>query len=346
MNWCTTQNGKYQLCVQEIWDNNPPGSGSSLSTQGDDSSSGELEGWAIGLIVIFVLIIVGCAGYWIGVIFFGVTNCFKYHGEPYHNKDVYYDDSRSRASGYTSRYGEGRDRPLQLTNGSQYSERRGRPLQLTNGSQYSRRDYNQDQQQMLALPYYDDSYSIKTFGTKKSVQQQQRRIKPARDPTMYIPGQEDKPDPDADVLMLTNGGGGGGGKSISSSRRYYDEDESTVQSMKPKREPTMYVDGNATIDEEVSEEGAYSVVHSDTERYRKEDGEDDYDDYKKSKYMTSETNAEYSRGRRDEPIYYDNDIDDYTNSQSGGPSFVTEDPPESVPSRSKKSKKSKKSSRR
>ena len=189
MNWCTTQNGKYQLCVQEIWDdNNPPGS--SLSTQGDDSSSGELEGWAIGLIVIFVLIIVGCAGYWIGVIFFGVTNCFKYHDEPYHNKDVYYDDSRSRASGYTSRYGEGRDRPLQLTNGSQYSERRGRPLELTNGSQYSRRDYNQDQQQMLALPY-DDSYSIKTFGTKKSVQQQQRRIKPARDPTMYIPGQED-----------------------------------------------------------------------------------------------------------------------------------------------------------
>jgi len=68
-----------------------------------------------------------------------------------------------------------------------------------------------------------DSFTINTRGTKQRV---------SRDPTMYIPGQEGKPDPDTDdVLMITNGD--------ASSRRYYEDPP-----LRPKRDPTMYVEGD------------------------------------------------------------------------------------------------------
>ena len=54
-------------------------------------------------------------------------------------------------------------------------------------------------------------------------------ITQGRDPTMYIPGQEDKPDPDYESSWFSESNG---------SLRYYEDPP-----LKPKREPTMYIDG-------------------------------------------------------------------------------------------------------
>ena len=193
MNWCTSQNGKYDLCVQEIKKPSSPTAGSfdvfGSSSGGD---SGGLAGWAIGLITIFMLIIVCCGGYWIAVIFCGVTNCFKFDDEQRTtvlDKNMYFDDE------------------------SQYT-----------GAQQSR---------VLALRSRadDDSYTLNSYGDRT----RRYNSRPRRDPTMYIPGQDELPDPDSDVLMLTDNSSRSGG---SSTRRYYEDPP-----LKPKRDPTMYMDG-------------------------------------------------------------------------------------------------------
>ena len=191
MNWCTSQNGKYELCVQEIEKpSSPTASFDVFGSSGDSGSdSGGLAGWAIGLITIFMLIIVCCGGYWIAVIFCGLTNVFKFDDESRTtvlDKNMYFDDT------------------------SQYT-----------GAQQSR---------VLALRSRadDDSYTLNSYGDRT-----RRNNRPRRDPTMYIPGQDELPDPDADVLMLNDDA-----RSRGSSRRYYEDPP-----LKPKRDPTMYMDG-------------------------------------------------------------------------------------------------------
>ena len=69
-----------------------------------------------------------------------------------------------------------------------------------------------------------------------------RGTRVGRDPTMYVPGGSRRPDPSVsgDVLMITDGG-----HYSPYSRRYgedYDDSKSR-RSSRPKRDPTMYVDG-------------------------------------------------------------------------------------------------------
>jgi hypothetical protein len=124
-------------------------------------------------------------------------------------------------------------------NGGRKSRRRasGDDRSRRNRDRRSRRNrHNEDSEEddgdvqiVLAEPqdpqFHDDSFTVNTYGTRASK-------KPGKDPTMYVPGQEDKPDPDSDILMLTDGADASG-------RRYYVEDPP----LKPKRDPTMYVQG-------------------------------------------------------------------------------------------------------
>jgi len=168
-----------------------------------------------------------------------------------------YDDRRSqRPLALTNGYDDDRrsQRPLALTNGDD-GRRSQRHLALTNGddrgisnSGRSRRNKS-SKQQPLALTagsHYQSSRTMNTRGTSSSKKSSVKRIKPACDPSLYIPGQEDKPDPEGsiadEVLMLTAGAPSG------NSRKYYDDDNTPPP--KVKREPTMYIDGEATIEED------------------------------------------------------------------------------------------------
>mmetsp|Transcript_5616 Transcript_5616/g.12239 ORF Transcript_5616/g.12239 Transcript_5616/m.12239 type:complete len:700 (+) Transcript_5616:209-2308(+) len=262
LNMCTSHNGKFELCAKEIERPSPPTPTSQSqpsqpfpppapsviiqSTPSGGSSGGDgggLPGWAIALIVIIVLIILCCIGYFIW------ASCFRdqdHETKQLHN-NIYMDGGRG---GERSMYGDSRsrrsrrdDKDLYLTNGrseaaSEYTSRRSRGG--GGRSRRSRRDRDRgeddddDVQIVLAEPqdpqFDDDVFTINTYGTSKN------RNRPGRDPTSYVPGQEDRPDPDS-------GGGGGGGdllmiKDGASSRRYYEDPP-----LKPKRDPTMYGGG-------------------------------------------------------------------------------------------------------
>ena len=391
MNWCTVKNGRYDLCVlaPNVFDpssvENEDGSASSKG----GSSSG-LAGWSIALIVIIVLLVVGCALYWIGVVCYGLPNCLKYDYYQSKNDDIYF-DSRSRATEYTNdrqsrrRRNDERDdkilmltngyddrrsqRPLALTNGGDdrrsqrplaltngYDDRRSqRPLALTNGedreinsSGRSRR--NKSSSKPLALtagPHYQSSRTINTRGTSSSKKSSVKRIKPARDPSLYIPGQEDKPDPEGsiadEVLMLTAGAPSG------NSRKYYDDDNTPPP--KVKREPTMYIDGEATIEEDEpvqlksamkKEKSSFSVIDNKEENKRYPD------------YMASFKTEDYDMPPQQQEEDDDEEEDGYYIDaiSQGEPSFLTEEPSYATQSKaqsraqSEYSRKKKKSNRR
>jgi len=84
------------------------------------------------------------------------------------------------------------------------------------------------QQVVCSNPQYpsfdDNSFSINTYSTNH---------RKARDPTMFIPGRRSQPDPGATYI------GGSTNRYGGSSRRHYSEEPP----LKPKRDPTMYVDG-------------------------------------------------------------------------------------------------------
>eukprot|EP00579_Thalassiosira_antarctica_P009147 CAMPEP_0201901826 /NCGR_PEP_ID=MMETSP0902-20130614/54634_1 /ASSEMBLY_ACC=CAM_ASM_000551 /TAXON_ID=420261 /ORGANISM="Thalassiosira antarctica, Strain CCMP982" /LENGTH=679 /DNA_ID=CAMNT_0048435801 /DNA_START=52 /DNA_END=2092 /DNA_ORIENTATION=- len=334
LNFCTSQSGKYELCVKEIF--NPTAPSSPVVSQNDSGGgSGEggddgLPGWGIALIIIAVLLLLACLGYIIFLI------CFTddYNDTKEINNNIYLEDEKSRASGYTSRRS-----PRSTRSG----KTRSRQIVLAE-PQDSKSD--------------DGSFTINTHASKKTYASKQRQ---GRDPTMYIPGQEDKPDPDSadsDVLMLQDG---------ESSRRYYLEDPplrpkrdptmyvagnyaSEDPPLKPKRDPTMYVEGQqdpSVYTDEASGAGYSAGRRASVESYSVGtygiggtiNGEEEYDQYgfrhseRDAEYMTSETDAEYPRGVRD-PSYYVQEE-----------SFRTQDASVSKSERPKKSKKSKKSTR-
>ena len=271
INICGTQNGKYDLCVEVVTAPAPvPPPPVALVVEDE----GGLAGWAIALIVIFVLLFVCCTGYAIAVNCFGVANCFddcfRDHDDTkeIHN-NIYFDDrsresrrsrkmlaieDRSRASGYTSRR-SGPSRAIVLATPEEEDE---------------------------SFRFPDDTFTVgaskDSRGTKNTFGTKHRQ---GRDPTMYIPGQEDRPDPQ--TLMITQGRDptmyipgqedkpdpayDSGQFSVStSSRRYYEDPP-----LKPKREPTMYFDGKR-FDEDPSlvhtrEPTMYVDGHRETDLY-------------------------------------------------------------------------------
>ena len=275
-----------------------------------------------------------------------------------------YDDRRSQRPLALTNGGDDRrsQRPLALTNGD--DGRRSRPLALTNGddrgiSNSGRSRRNKSSSKPLALtagPHYQSSRTMNTRGTSSSKKSSVKRIKPARDPSLYIPGQEDKPDPEGsiadEVLMLTQGAAA---SRSGNSRRYYDDDNTPPP--KVKREPTMYIDGEATIEEDdpkplksatkkrndkqqqiVLAESSFSNIDNEEENKR-------YPDYMAS-FKTEDYDMppqeEEDDDEEEEEGYYIDAI------SQGEPSFLTEDPSYATQSRaqSEYSRKKKKPSRR
>ena len=270
-----------------------------------------------------------------------------------------YDDDRRSQRPLALTNGEDRrsQRPLAITNGED-DRRSQRPLALTNGedrgisnSKRSRRTKS-SKQQPLALtagPHNQSSRTMNTRGTSSSKKSSVKRIKQARDPSLYIPGQEDKPDPEGsivdEVLMLTAAASRSG-----SNRKYYDDDDAPPP--KVKREPTMYIDGEATIEEDEpvqlksamkKEKSSFSVIDN-------EEGNKRYPDYMAS-FKTEDYDIppqqEIKDDNEEEECYYIDAI------SQGEPSFLTEEPSYATQSRAQSRaqseysrKKKKKSSRR
>ncbi|KAL7542893.1 hypothetical protein ACHAXR_012194 [Thalassiosira sp. AJA248-18] len=256
LNWCTSENGVFELCVKET---PPPTPSPTLAlpvptpvvyTQSDEGVDG-LPGWAIALIIIIGLVFLCCIGYLIFALCFGRRD--KENTEIHNN--LYMEEkhgaSRGMTSGHASHRSRGRDEETmdgksRTSRGmeSEYTSHRsrGRDEETMYGesrasaSRGTHRD--EDVQMALALPNdpkfdpndskFDggsyavntaEPFTVNTYGTK-----------PGKDPTFYDPGQADRPDPDSSVLRIEDG---------TSSRRYYTEDPP----LKPKRDPTMYVGG-------------------------------------------------------------------------------------------------------
>jgi hypothetical protein len=116
-------------------------------------------------------------------------------------------EEESRASGYTSRR-SGHSRAIVMATPKEEDE---------------------------SFRFPDDTFTVDaskcTRGTKSTYGTKHRQ---SRDPTMYIPGQEDKRDPDSESGWFSDGDG---------SRRYHEDPP-----LKPKREPTMYIDGHREVD--------------------------------------------------------------------------------------------------
>ena len=218
-----------------------------------------LAGWAIALIIITCLIIACLIGYIIAVCCCGVANCFAYccaccckgnrSSSTTHKEKVIYDD-RSRSTSRRTRMLAIEDRPredrtrvlaiedrpreekkkdvilmiknkednrsmLAIADGMEESiksrNNRNMMLALENGKQQAGRDFHES---------LDTLYSPLPPVHKKK--------KMGRDPTLYIAGDEDKPDPE-EALMLTN-----------------DVTYKDGPSLKVKRDPTMYYEGRRT----------------------------------------------------------------------------------------------------
>lgn len=226
INFCTERNGLYDLCV--IDDTMAPQPSPKQRDPfleepyyEEEEDGRRLAGWAVALIVILVLSLVCCAGYAVAVLCFGVANCFKRRdnskGKEFQN-NIYMDGIESRGpTDYERRLAIMDDR-------SRNSER---PLAITQGESRTSRasTYCEDPMNDASF-HFHDSFTINS----------NKRSRPSRDPTMYIPGQEGKPDPTdshhSSVRTIDTNG----------TRRYYAEEPP----VKPKREPTMYVDGKVS----------------------------------------------------------------------------------------------------
>jgi len=187
-----------------------------------------LAGWAVALIVIFVLSFVCCIGYAVAVVCFGVANIFDYccysddYGEDTTTKirrDIFDDDERSRRSRQTIM-----PNVLLIDNGDNRGSDTGELALI-------------DEEEMTVNTY-------STRGTKSTYKSSRSRMgrdptvyypgnTVGRDPTMYIPGREDATDPHSSVDDST----------------YYTDDKDQSR-MKVNREPTMYVDGLRGYDDD------------------------------------------------------------------------------------------------
>jgi len=274
LNFCTSQGGKFELCTGEVY-NNPPQNQqvawtpvpvpAEVSTQSgsENGGVGSLPVWGILLIVILIFWLLACLA---GFIFF-------YCRDTNENKDVqnniYMEDVKSRdGSRYMSRLSSVESTRSESSGSPDSSESTRSPAPRRNSRQL-----------VLAVQQTRRSENS-SFATSRSKKKQ------SRDPTMFYPGQEDAPDPDSDVLMITDGG--------STSRRYYTEDPP----LKPKRDPSTYVKGKYSRDPSMfSAEDPSNKVKRDPTMYVK--GRRDPTMYVEGQHDPSM----YVEGRRDPSMY-------------------------------------------
>jgi len=251
-NLCTSSQGEFSLCAKDKPTPKPvpapTGAGAPSPSRGQrpprtfndgiggaNGGGGGLAGWAVALIVIIILIFGCCIAYYI----------WKNMRDKYDDKgmtNIYLDQSRAKNTnrGYDER-SYARTARTARTNRTRKSRR---PRERD----YDRDDYDDyDPNAGAEIVLYNnenpefDEFTINTYGTKRT-EAEESATRVGRDPTMYIPGQEDKPDPDSsDILMITDG--------TTSTRQYYEDPP-----LKPKRDPTMYVHGEASERSDYTEE--------------------------------------------------------------------------------------------
>lgn len=234
-NWCVNAvlGGYPTLCVNEILEDAPlpspvPGNpatataqtpqGASIQPQ-ENSDSGDdsgVPGWAIGLIIIFLLLILGCVGFW-------VYARMREERDKERSNDFYTDDNGQAWH------------PDDDSQDRSYQPDR----------EETRIVVAEPQRQMAAWAKTSDniesvSYGSKRIGRDPSVYHASAtggrdptmyipNQKAKRDPTMYIPGQEGRPDPDtASVFMM---------KKDRRSRRKDPSMQGSEQDLKPQLDP-------------------------------------------------------------------------------------------------------------
>ncbi len=278
INFCTIGNGGYNDCAIEK-SASSPSSGSSTSVYYSDDEG--LAGWAIALIVILVLSIVFCSGYAVAVIFFGVANCFKFR------------DADPKAKFHNNIFLDGGDGL------SKYSNRDADARSRTSG-------YHSRQLVLAGPPSQseaprEDAFTINSYATS--------RRKVSRDPTMFIPGQEGKPDPNPNILRITYG------EASISSHRY----SSDGHSLKPKREPTMYVDGVAFAEKSKRDPTMYDDGQSN--RHTMYDDGEEYDE----QYLSRDLNGNEDYNRSEQSVTRKHSVFmDEVNRQGGGQSLASQ----------------------
>lgn len=271
LNFCTTRNGKYDLCVEELpvpptmrpTQPRAPGAPAAREPEVQSEGGGGLPGWAIALIVILLLLFLCCIAAAVAVLCCGVGK--STHEEKEIHNNIYMGDNRSRdepsynqrhlaiedeRSGYTTQ----RSEVLQITDGRSEATR-SRNLAITDGTtagtttidggeDFTINTYRSRRTARTARTYADttidggEDFTVNTYGT--------RRTKAGRDPTMYVAGDErnDGEDPDEVLLLTDSVAGSKAGRDptmyVDSDNLYGDPDE---VGSKAKRDPTMYVDG-------------------------------------------------------------------------------------------------------
>ena len=163
----------------------PPSSSIIIQNGDPPVENNELPGWAIALIIIIVLLLLCCIGYAI------FAMCFKRDNDSNEVHNNIYMDEKNRNG---SRGGDGYflDEKSHVSRKSRQTRGSRRPRIAEVAYEEEEEENTDEVQIVLSQPqnprFDDDSFSINTYGTRTPKRQ-------GRDPTMYIPGQEDRPDP-------------------------------------------------------------------------------------------------------------------------------------------------------
>jgi hypothetical protein len=260
VNICGMQEGKYTLCAKEELSPSPNPSPISLTSSelasssiipsyvGDDafvSSNDDVAGfalWVIALIVIVALLTVCCAGYAVAVVYCGVSNCLDFTENEDTNtvKSSFFYDERTIGGTHqrlknltienSSNWDKGRSQKTSARRILSLGDNGREMLRIEDGSQFHHNAGS------LAL-------TTITLGTRA-----QRRA--GRDPTMYIPGQEEKPDPDGTLTILQ----------VHNDSRNLSASRSKDYPKRKSRDPTVYDSrGSTTV---ARDQGASSKVSS------------------------------------------------------------------------------------
>ena len=282
LNLCTSSSGKFTNCISDeplpVYDND----NADPTVRAEEPTGGGLAGWAVAVIILAVLALLSCIGGFVVYkyqqrdeddmqeqprekhVYNGmyyptgsmprkprrVTTHSTYHDSTRSRGDAH---SRSRSHAYHQEQGRGRHpRPIRR------EPRMYEPNSTPDTSDSTEAELAVDlilSETSREDPAFDEeNFSINTYSTRK------KRV--GRDPTMYIPGQEDRPDPEAgggQLVLIADGEGGQG----------YHEDPP----LKVKRDPSSY-EPTAGTSEAVPDSRHPGPPHEPTPEYYGEEGLD------------------------------------------------------------------------
>jgi hypothetical protein len=261
------QNGAYDACAKEEPTSTPSSTlvipppsintpTATLVSETDTEIGEGLSGGAISIIVIFVLLFVCCVGYAIAVAFFGVANCFddcfgdRDDAKQAHD-NLFWDEisGNDRSRDDRSRVSRQGSRMLAIENGNFRSTPEDNDSAFIDAPRHSHSvnsySANHDSQSVNSYSTKHNSHSVNSYGRNRKI---------SRDPTMYIPGQEDKPDPNSENQSSLS-------KSSRDTAIYFNEEFPRKDpQLKPTRDPTMYIDGHRETDMYTIDDRNYSGV--------------------------------------------------------------------------------------